>query len=92
MRSIYHGWGGRQRRWQRTNARRSLTLSGSALNHNEGIILYFARRYDEAIQVFQNVIKMQPDYAIAHVYLGYTYAAKGQYAEAIAAYQKNDQP
>ena len=52
------------------------------------LILYFARRYDEAIQVYQNVIKMQPDFAIAHVYLGYTYAAKGQYAEAIAEYQK----
>ena len=36
-----------------------------------------------------NVIKMQPDYATAHVYLGYTYAMKGQYAEAIAAYQKS---
>jgi tetratricopeptide (TPR) repeat protein len=53
------------------------------------LILYFARRYDEAIQVFQNVIKMQPDYASAHVSLGYTYAAKGQYAEAVAAYQKD---
>ena len=55
----------------------------------EATILYFARRYDEAIQVYQNVIKLQPDYALAHVYIGYTYAAKEQYAEAIAAYQKH---
>ena len=54
----------------------------------EGKILYFARRYDEAIQVFQNVNKLQPDYANAHAYLGYTYEAKGQYAEAITEYQK----
>ena len=59
-----------------------------SLKSNEGGILYFGRRYDEAIQVFQNVIQMQPDFAVAHAYLGYTYAAKGQYAEAIAAYQK----
>ena len=58
------------------------------IRSNEGVILYFARRYDEAIQVFQNVIKMQPDVAFAHVYLGYTYAMKGQYPEAIAAYHK----
>jgi tetratricopeptide (TPR) repeat protein len=32
---------------------------------------------------------LQSDFALAHVYLGYTYAAKGQYAEAIAAYQKD---
>jgi serine/threonine-protein kinase len=55
----------------------------------EGAILYRARRYDEAIQVNQNVVKMQPDDAFAHVYLGMMYAAKGQYAEAIAGYQKN---
>jgi tetratricopeptide (TPR) repeat protein len=54
----------------------------------EGAILYRARRYDEAIQVYQNVVKVQPDDANAHVYLGYTYAAKGLYAEAIAGYQK----
>lgn len=55
----------------------------------EGAILYRARRYDEAIQVYQDVIKVQPDDANAHVYLGYTHAAKGQYAEAVAGYQKN---
>lgn len=55
----------------------------------EGAILYRARRYDEAIQVYQNVVKVQPDDANAHVYLGYTYAAKGQYEEAVAGYQKN---
>jgi tetratricopeptide (TPR) repeat protein len=32
---------------------------------------------------------MQPDDAYAHIYLGMMYAAKGQYAEAIAGYQKN---
>lgn len=31
---------------------------------------------------------MQPDYSEAHTFLGYTYAAKGMYTEAIAAYQK----
>ncbi len=32
---------------------------------------------------------MQPDYANAHIYLGFAHAAKGQYAEAVAAYQKD---
>jgi tetratricopeptide (TPR) repeat protein len=60
-----------------------------AIKSGEASILYFARRYDEAIQVNQNVIKMQPDYANAHIYLGFAYAAKGQHAEAITAYQKD---
>jgi serine/threonine-protein kinase len=60
-----------------------------AIKSGEAEILYHARRYDEAIQVNQNVIRMQPDYANAHIYSGFAYAAKGQYAEAIAAYQKD---
>jgi tetratricopeptide (TPR) repeat protein len=54
---------------------------------NEGGILMSARRYDEAMQAFQNVIRMQPDYAHAHGGLGYTYAAKGMYAEAIKEFE-----
>jgi tetratricopeptide (TPR) repeat protein len=42
-----------------------------------------ARQYDEALQVFQNVIRMQPDYPLAHSGLASIYAAKGMYAEAI---------
>jgi TolB-like protein/DNA-binding winged helix-turn-helix (wHTH) protein/Flp pilus assembly protein TadD len=49
----------------------------------EGGILLGARMYDESLQVFQNVIRMQPDYPLAHTGLGHTYVAKGMYAEAI---------
>jgi serine/threonine-protein kinase len=59
-----------------------------SLKSGKAIILYFGQQYDEAIQVFQNVIKLQPDYAAAHLILGDTYAAKGRYEEAIAEYQK----
>jgi len=47
-----------------------------------------ARRYDEAIQQFQNIIRLQPDSSDAYIYLAYTYADKGMYADAIAQYQK----
>jgi len=55
----------------------------------EGQILYHARRYDEAIQRFYNVLKIEPDYTFLRSYLGYAYAAKGQYDEAIAEYQRS---
>jgi TolB-like protein/Tfp pilus assembly protein PilF len=54
----------------------------------EGGILLSARLYDEALQVFQNVIRMQPDYPLAHSGLASTYAAKGMYAEAISELQR----
>jgi serine/threonine-protein kinase len=59
-----------------------------SLKSGKAIILYFGHQYDEAIQVFQSVITLQPDYAAAHLILGDTYAAKGRYEEAIAEYQK----
>jgi tetratricopeptide (TPR) repeat protein len=62
-----------------------LRIAATAL---EAEILYFARLYDETIQKSQYVIKMQPDYGIAYEYLGYAYAAKGMYSEAIAEYKK----
>lgn len=58
-----------------------------ALKSTEGNILYFGRRYDEAVQKLQNTLKLEPDDTIAHYYLGYAYIAKGQYAEALDSFQ-----
>ncbi len=58
------------------------------LRGEEGTALYFARRYDEAIQHLQSVLKVEPDEVVGLSYLGYSYAAKGMYREAIETYQK----
>jgi serine/threonine protein kinase/lipopolysaccharide biosynthesis regulator YciM len=55
----------------------------------EGAIFYRARRFDEAIAKFQQIVKLAPDNSLAHVWLGYSYAAKGMYQEAIAEYQQD---
>jgi eukaryotic-like serine/threonine-protein kinase len=57
-------------------------------SNRQGLILQVARRYDEAMQQFQNIIRLQSDSADAYIYLAYTYADKGMYADAIAQYQK----
>jgi len=59
-----------------------------AIKSSEASILLWARRYDEAMEHFREVLKMQPDYALAYEYLGYAYAAKHMYPEAIAEYGK----
>lgn len=53
----------------------------------EGGILLSARLYDEALQAFQNVNRMQPENGLVHMGLGHTYAAKRMYAEAINEFQ-----
>jgi serine/threonine protein kinase/TolB-like protein/Tfp pilus assembly protein PilF len=54
-----------------------------------GGMLQDARRHDEAVELLRNVIPLVPNHSIARFYLGYSYAAKGLYAEAIAEYQKS---
>ena len=50
--------------------------------------LYFARRYDEALQKFDNLLTLAPDSDTAVIFRAYTYDAEGKYNEAIADYKK----
>jgi adenylate cyclase len=54
----------------------------------EGISLYLGRRYDEAIQKFDSIIKLAPDDQISLLYRAYSYVGKGMYKEAVAEYQR----
>ena len=58
--------------------------------YREGVILYYARRYDEAIRQLQNTLDLQPDFSGAHFFIGASYAMKGEYAKAIAEYAKEN--
>jgi tetratricopeptide (TPR) repeat protein len=53
-----------------------------------GFILYLARRYDDAIEALKNTVELDKNYDGAYLYLGYAYAAKEMYADAIASYQQ----
>jgi tetratricopeptide (TPR) repeat protein len=66
---------------------------------NLGGALYYARRYDEAIEQLQNAIDLDPNFWFAHIYLGNAYEQKARiesnadqrrsrYEAAIAEYQK----
>ena len=50
--------------------------------------LLLARQNDQVIEAAKKMLELDQDQIGAHNLLGYAYAAKGQYAEAIAAYQK----
>ena len=63
----------------------SITIAVSA-----GRRLYFARRYDEAIAVYRNVLRWSPNAAYARWGLGRAYAQKGMYDEAIEEFLKRD--
>ena len=50
---------------------------------DRGVLLYFARDYDRAIEQFRVVLEMDPDFTHGHM-IQNAYAAKGMYKEAIA--------
>ena len=57
-------------------ARRFDPVSADA-QMNLGMILYFARRYDDAVAAVTETFELAPDFGPAHVLLGRIYVAKG---------------
>jgi tetratricopeptide (TPR) repeat protein len=54
-----------------------------------GWYLYLARRNDESIAKLNEVIQMDPNFAITHVFLADAYKQKGMFSEAIAEAEKS---
>jgi TolB-like protein/DNA-binding winged helix-turn-helix (wHTH) protein/Tfp pilus assembly protein PilF len=53
-----------------------------------GWFRFFARRTDESIVQLKQVVEMDPNFAIAHVFLAYAYQQKGMFDEAVLEEQK----
>jgi TolB-like protein/DNA-binding winged helix-turn-helix (wHTH) protein/Tfp pilus assembly protein PilF len=51
-------------------------------------LLCAAGRFDEAIQKAREAMDLDPDFRLAHYFLGLAYAGKRMYPEALAEYQK----
>jgi tetratricopeptide (TPR) repeat protein len=69
----------------------------SSINNADlGLIYIHAQRYDEAIEQLRTTIELDPHFYIAPYYLGLALQLKGQFSEAIDAYQQalalNDDP
>jgi serine/threonine-protein kinase len=55
----------------------------------KGIILTQARRFDDALQSYQEAKTVEPDKNVPFSSLGYAYAGKGLYSEAAGYYKKS---
>ncbi len=58
------------------------------IGHNLGLVLYIARQYDRAIEEYQNLLQLDPEFPIARNFLGLAYAGKGMYDAALAELEK----
>jgi len=70
------------------NIARQLNPFSLIINSNAGFVLYLARRNDEAIAQYQKTLEIDPNFGGALGYLGLSYVEKGEFAKAIAAFQK----
>jgi TolB-like protein/DNA-binding winged helix-turn-helix (wHTH) protein/Tfp pilus assembly protein PilF len=71
-----------------SNRARELDPFSLAINVQRGFLLENARRYGEAIEQLRAVTAMDPNHYQAYWSLGHTYAANGQFVEAVAAAEK----
>lgn len=55
----------------------------------KGIVLTQARRFDEALRAYQEAQATEPERGVPYFSLGYAYAGKGLYNEAVAHYKKS---
>jgi tetratricopeptide (TPR) repeat protein len=71
-----------------TEAKRAFDLDPASPGMNQlmGIQFLYTRRFDEAIEQFRKALEM--DYHDAHLGLGYAYAVKGMYREALVEFEK----
>ena len=53
-------------------------------NRNLGSALYYARRYDEAVEQFQKAIELNPSFPVVYNWLGWLYAARQMDDEAVS--------
>jgi len=54
---------------------------------NEGGIFQSMRNYDKAMELYRKVLEMNPNFGMAHLYLGWALREQGRFDEAIAEIQ-----
>jgi DNA-binding winged helix-turn-helix (wHTH) protein/tetratricopeptide (TPR) repeat protein len=69
---------------------RAIKLDPTSLvfNKDAAVILYLARKNDQAVAHLKKTIELDPNFAEAHFWLAMAYTQQGQYAAAIAKYHE----
>lgn len=71
--------------------KRALELDPVSLTTNfaQGVTLYFARNYDQAIEQFHKTLELDPNFPAVNIFLPAAYEQEGKVDQAIAAFQKD---
>lgn len=95
-RHLYAHWLGTQGRFEEglSEMRQAQELEPLSLyiHANLGMLLYYARRYDEAINQLEKTLEMDAGLDHARSLLGRAYLSKGMYDQGIAGFQQRTTP
>jgi DNA-binding SARP family transcriptional activator/TolB-like protein/Flp pilus assembly protein TadD len=91
-----HQWYGLMLAYRKQNAEALVELKQAQqldplsliINANLGLLPYFARRHDEAIDQFKRTLELDQNFAFGHFFLGWAYEQKGDSAQALAAFRR----
>lgn len=67
---------------------RDLDPLAPRITANVGNLLYFARKYDQALEELRKAIELYPEHGANYTYAAWVYTAQGRYEEALASCQR----
>jgi len=67
---------------------RELDPFSLVINRNVGMIFYWARKYDRAIESLSKTIEMDQNFSQAHFYLGSSYLQMSMFEDALSEFQR----
>lgn len=74
--------------WREIERAKELDPLSVIINWNVGWILYFSRKYAEAIAQFRSTLELDPNYLVTHMFLGQAYLQHAQFDNAREEFQR----
>ena len=72
---------------QTTSSEELFDIKSANEHFNNGLTLYFESQYDEAIQEFNKSLKINPGFAKAYYFIGYSHYEKGNFKDSSRAFE-----
>jgi serine/threonine protein kinase/Tfp pilus assembly protein PilF len=74
--------------WKESERAKELDPLSIIINWNVGWILYYLRKYEEAVAQFRSTLELDPNYLVTRMFLGQAYLQQGKFDKAIEEFQR----
>jgi eukaryotic-like serine/threonine-protein kinase len=74
--------------WKESERAKELDPLSIIINWNVGWILYFLRKYDEAVAQFRSTLELDPNYLVTRMFLGQAYLEQRKFDNAVEEFQR----